>query len=374
MVIIGGGIVGVSAAFHLAEAGAKVVLFERDQLGSGSTSKAAGGVRAQFSDPLNIRIAQRSLECFKDFARRPGWEIDLHEVGYLFLLTREAEVEAFTRNVALQNELGVPSRIVTPQEARELSPLLVVDDVLAASYSPEDGHATPESVVMGYAFAARQLGAKLLTGHEVEAIERSDGRITAVTANGQPIATDTVICAAGAWSRHAGELAGVTLPVSPLRRQVLFTEPMPGLPKRIPLTIDFSSTFYFHGEGPGLLFGMSDPTETPGFNLETTDDWIPALLEAAERRAPRVAAAGIRGGWAGLYDMSPDHNAIIGEADDVSRFLYATGFSGHGFLQGPATGEILRDLVLRREPFVDVAPLSVDRFDGRDLRPELNIV
>ncbi len=374
VVIIGGGVVGVSAAFHLAEAGAQVVLFERDQLGSGSTSKAAGGVRAQFSDPLNIRIAQRSLELFKDFPNRPGWEIDLHEVGYLFLLTREAEVEAFTRNVALQNELGVPSRIITPAEAKELCPLLEVDDVLAATYSPEDGHATPESVVMGYAYAARQFGAQLLTGHEVEAIEHRDGRISAVRANGRTVQTDTVICAAGAWSRHAGALAGVELPVSPLRRQVLFTEPMDNLPKRIPLTIDFSSTFYFHGEGPGLLFGMSDPTETPGFNLETTDTWIPALLEAAERRAPRVAAAGIQGGWAGLYDMSPDHNAIIGEAEDVSSFLYATGFSGHGFLQGPATGEILRDLVLERPTFVDVAPLSVDRFDGRDLRPELNIV
>ena len=156
-----------------------------------------------------------------------------------------------------------------------------------------------------------------------------------------------MICAAGAWSRHAGALAGVELPVSPLRRQVLFTEPMDNLPKRIPLTIDFSSTFYFHGEGPGLLFGMSDPTEDA--RLQPRDDrhWIPALLEAAERRAPRVAAAGIRGGWAGLYDMSPDHNAVIGEARDVTRFLYATGFSGHGFLQGPATGEILRDLVLR---------------------------
>jgi sarcosine oxidase, subunit beta len=374
VVIIGGGVVGVSAAFHLAEAGAQVVLFERDQLGSGSTSKAAGGVRAQFSDPLNIRIAQRSLECFKDFARRPGWEIDLHEVGYLFLLTREAEVEAFTRNVALQNELGVPSRIITPAEAKELCPLLEVDDVLAASYSPEDGHATPESVVMGYAYAARQFGAQLLTGHEVEAIEQRDGTISAVSANGRTVRTDTVICAAGAWSRHAGALAGVELPVSPLRRQVLFTEPMDNLPKRIPLTIDFSSTFYFHGEGPGLLFGMSDPTELPGFNLETTDTWIPALLEAAERRAPRVAAAGIRGGWAGLYDMSPDHNAVIGEAQDLTRFLYATGFSGHGFLQGPATGEILRDLVLHRPTFVDVSLLSVDRFDGRDLRPELNIV
>ena len=187
VVIIGGGVVGVSAAFHLAEAGAQVVLFERDQLGSGSTSKAAGGVRAQFSDPLNIRIAQRSLELFKDFPNRPGWEIDLHEVGYLFLLTREAEVEAFTRNVALQNELGVPSRIITPAEAKELCPLLEVDDVLAASYSPEDGHATPESVVMGYAYAARQFGAQLLTGHEVETIEHRDGRISAVSANGRTV-------------------------------------------------------------------------------------------------------------------------------------------------------------------------------------------
>ena len=294
VVIIGGGVVGTSAAFHLAEAGASVVLLERDQLGSGSTSKAAGGVRAQFSDPLNIRIAQRSLAAFKDFGRRPGWEIDLHEVGYLFLLTREQEVEAFTRNVALQNELGVPSRMISAAEARELSPLLEVDDVLAASYSPEDGHATPEAVVQGYAYGARELGASMHTGHEVDRIERANGRITAVRAGATTVRTDTVICAAGAWSRRCGELAGVALPVSPLRRQVLFTEPMDGLPARIPLTIDFTSTFYFHREGPGLLFGMSDPTELPGFSIETTDGWIPRLLEIAEQRAPRVAATGIQ--------------------------------------------------------------------------------
>ena len=374
VVIVGGGVVGLSAAFHLAEAGAQVVLLERDQLGSGSTSKAAGGVRTQFSDPLNIRIAERSLAAFKDFGRRPGWEIDLHEVGYLFLLTRESDVDAFTRSVALQNELGIPTRMVSAAEAHEICPLLEVGDVLAASYSPQDGHATPEAVVGGYAFAARALGAHLQTRCAVDRIELSDNRIQAVHAGDVSVRTDTVICAAGAWSGRCGELAGVDLPVSGLRRQVLFTEPMENLPPRIPLTIDFASTFYFHGEGPGLLFGMSDPTETPGFDIETTDDWIPALLTAAEHRAPRVAAAGIQGGWAGLYDMSPDHNAIIGESDDVSRFLYATGFSGHGFLQGPATGELLRDLVLRREPFADIAPLGVERFLRSDLRPELNIV
>jgi sarcosine oxidase subunit beta len=169
-------------------------------------------------------------------------------------------------------------------------------------------------------------------------------------------------------------MVGVALPVSPLRRQILFTEPMSGLPPDLPFTIDFSSSFYFHREGPGLLMGMSDPRERPGFALETTDDWVPDLLEIASRRAPRIADAGIKGGWAGLYEVTPDHNAIIGESERVSRFLYATGFSGHGFLQGPAVGEILRDLVLGRTPFVDVAPLSVARFSDAMLRPEYNIV
>ena len=169
-------------------------------------------------------------------------------------------------------------------------------------------------------------------------------------------------------------MVGVALPVTPLRRQILFTEAIEGLPPHLPMTIDFASSFYFHREGPGLLMGMSDPNERAGFSVESTEDWIPALMEVVQRRTPRIADVGIRGGWAGLYEMTPDHNAIIGEAAGVSRFLYATGFSGHGFLQGPAVGEILRDLVLRRPPFVDVSPLSVERFDAAALRPEYNII
>jgi sarcosine oxidase subunit beta len=375
VVIVGGGVVGTSAAFHLAEAGAKVVLLERDQLGSGSTSKAAGGFRTQFSDPLNIEIARRSAAAFKAFDTRPGWDIGVHAVGYLFLFSTEQHVEDFTASTALQNELGLETRMVTPREAKELSPLLEVDGIIAASYSPQDGHATPEAVVMGYAYAARQLGAHLRTNTTVDAIQTRGAAIEAVRAGDITVKTDTVICAAGAWSRACGALVGVELPVTPLRRQVLFTEPMENLPKHLPLTIDFETTFYYHGEGPGLLMGLSDPGEQPGnFSTETTDDWIPALLEIASKRAPRIAETGIRGGWAGLYDMSPDHNAIIGEAETVSRFLYATGFSGHGFLQGPATGELLRDLVLRRPTFADITPLAVERFARADLRPERNIV
>jgi sarcosine oxidase subunit beta len=374
VVIVGGGVIGTSAAFHLAEAGADVVLIERAALGSGSTSKAAGGVRTQFSDVLNIEIAKRSLDAFRDFGRRPGWEIDLKQVGYLFVLARPSDVEEFARSVALQNQLGLDSRILTAGETRTLCPLLAGDDVLAGAFSPRDGHAAPEGVVQGYAFAARAHGAHIRVGCEVLEVRTERGQIADVLTSDGVVRTPTVICAAGAWSRACGAMVGVELPVTPVRRQILFTEAIDGLPADLPMTIDFETSFYFHREGPGLLMGMSDPGEAPGFGVETSDEWIPGLMDVVRRRAPRIADVGIRGGWAGLYEMTPDHNAIIGEAAGVSRFLYATGFSGHGFLQGPAVGEILRDMVLRRPTFVDVSPLSVERFDAAALRPEYNIV
>jgi sarcosine oxidase subunit beta len=374
VVIVGGGVIGTSAAFHLAEAGIDVVLVERGQLGGGSTSRAAGGVRTQFSDALNIEIAQRSMEAFRDFERRPGWDIDLKRVGYLFALSRESDVAEFERSVQLQNEYGLDSRIVTASEARELCPLLEGDDILAGAFSPGDGHATPEAVVQGYAYAARARGAEIRVNCELRDIKTSGGEITEAVTDRGSVETSTVVCAAGAWSRGCGAMVGLDLPVTPLRRQVLFTEAIEGIPARLPMTIDFESSFYFHREGPGLLMGMSDPDEQPGFSVESTDEWIPRLMDVVRRRAPRIADAGIRGGWAGLYEMSPDHNAIIGEASEVSRFLYATGFSGHGFLQAPAVGEIMRDLVLRLPTFVDISPFSADRFDAATLRPEYNVV
>ena len=374
MVVVGGGVIGTSAAFHLAEAGVDVALIERAELGSGSTCKAAGGVRTQFSDVLNIEIAKRSMAAFRDFGRRPGWEIELKQVGYLFVLTRESDVEEFEQSVALQNECGLDSVILTAKEARVLCPILEGDDILAAAFSPGDGHATPEGVVQGYAFAARAHGAHIRTGCEVLAVESTGGEITEVVTDQGRIRTGAVICAAGPWSRSCAAMVGVQLPVTPLRRQILFTEAIEGLPAELPMTIDFESSFYFHREGPGLLMGMSDPDESPGFSVETSEDWIPGLMEVVRRRAPRIADIGIKGGWAGLYEMTPDHNAVIGEAVGISRFLYATGFSGHGFLQGPAVGEILRDMILGRPAFVDIAPLSVERFDAAALRPEYNIV
>jgi sarcosine oxidase subunit beta len=375
VVVIGGGAMGTSIAFHLAEAGVPdVLLVERATLGSGSTCKAAGGVRAQFSDALNIALGARSLEAFGAFAQRPGQDIDLHRVGYLFLLSEAADVRTFEDSVRLQNQMGVPSRMIEPAEAARLSPLISTEGLLAAAWSPDDGHCTPESVVLGYATAARRLGARIVTGCEVVGIEAAEGDVTSVVTTRGTIRTSTVVCAAGAWSAGIGALAGVALPVVPLRRQILFTEPVAGLPPRLPMTIDFSSTFYFHGEGRGLLLGMSDPDERPGFDVTVTDAWLPRLTEVMEHRAPSIADMGVSSGWAGLYEVTPDHNALIGEAPSVHRFLYATGFSGHGFLQAPAVGEVVRDLVLERRPFVDVSPLGVERFAADLARPEVNLV
>lgn len=375
VVVVGGGIMGLSAAYHLAADGVRdVVLLERSELGSGSTCKAAGGVRAQFSDAVNIELGRRSLRTFESFRETFGQEIDLHQVGYLFLLDDPADVAAFEAGVALQNELGVDTRMIEVAEAQRLSPLIRTEGLLAAAWGPGDGHCTPESVVLGYAGAARRAGARIVRGVEVTGIERDADEIRAVHTSAGVVRTDTVVCAAGAWSAAIGRMAGVELPVEPLRRQVVTTGPAPDLVGDVPFTIDFSTSLYFHREGPGLLVGMSDPEETPGFRLNRGEEWLPRLGEALERRAPDVAELGVASGWAGLYEMTPDHNALVGEAEGVSRFLYATGFSGHGFLMGPAIGEVVRDLYRGRPPVVDVTDLDVRRFSGADLHHELNIV
>jgi len=374
VIVVGGGVIGTSIAFHLAEAGVGVCLLERDELASGSTSRAAGGVRAQFSDPLNVELGLRSIEAYMSFEQRPGAEIDLHQVGYLFLLDRAEDVAAFERSVALQNELGVPSRMLTPAKAAELNPLAGLDGVLAASYCPLDGHASPEAVVQGYAAGARGAGASVVTRCAVTGIDAEAGEIRRVATSLDTVETNVVVCAAGVWSPSLARLVGVDLPVEPYLREIGFTGPEAALPERIPLTIDFSTGFYFHREGPGLLFGMADPDQAPGFDAPSDRTWLEKVLAVAERRLPTLGDMPLAGGWQGYYEVTPDHNALIGEADRPARFLYATGFSGHGFLQGPAVGEIVRDLVLGRRPFLDVTPLSAKRFAEAAPRPERNVV
>lgn len=367
---------GVSAAFHLAETGVQnIVVVERGDVGCGSSGKPIGGVRAHFSDPLNIELGSRSLRAYRDFARRPGADIRLDSVGYLFLLSTDEQAAGFEESVRIQNRLRVPSRMVDPSEARRLCPYVRTDGIVAAVHSPADGHARPPLVVQGYARAAARAGVTFVTHTAVTGLDAVGDHVTTVHTERGRIACGTVVCAAGAWSAQIGGMVGVGLPVRPVRRQLAFTTPLTPPAPRIPFTIDFSSTAYFHNSDDGLLFGLADPGQQEGFDTTWTPEWLELFRDVARRRAPALADMETAGGWAGLYEVTPDHNALIGRSDEPANFLYATGFSGHGFLQAPAVGEIVRDLYLDRRPLVDVAPFSADRFrTGADVRPEAHVV
>jgi sarcosine oxidase, subunit beta len=362
VVVIGGGAMGASVALHLAELGiTDVVLLERETLASGSTSRSAGGIRAQFADELNIRIALRSIAEFESFPERLGASIDLDQSGYLFLLDREPDLERFRAALALQASLGVPSRELSPAEVAEMVPPVVTDDLLAGTFCPLDGRATPEAVVSGYAERARALGVRIRQGEPVEGIDVRGGRIQAVATSRATIATGAVVCTAGVWSRDVGALAGVEIPVEGERRWMHYTPDAGGLPSPLPLTIDFTTSFYFHREGPGLAFGGREQT-------------IEELAVPATKRLPLLSELPVASSWAGFYEMSPDHNAIVGETAEPSRFLYATGFSGHGFQQAPAVGEHLAELIAGREHTLDLSPFSLDRFARGAVREEQFVV
>lgn len=362
VVVIGGGIMGASALYYLARNGcAEAVLLERETLAAGSTSKAAGGIRAQFSDELNIRVGLEAIRRYERFGDEPGAAIDFRQWGYLFLLTSPGDLDAFTRSVALQQSLGVPSRVLAPEEAGAIVPGLRLDDLLGATFCPIDGTATPEAAVQGYAAAATRLGASIVQGCAVERILVERGRVIGVETSQGRIATRRVVLTAGVWSKELGRTAGIELPVEPEPRHVFFTEPGDPLPFELPLTIDFSTGFYFHREGQGLLLGSREAT-------------IEELAPLAVRRLPALERVPVRGGWWGYYEMSPDRNAIVGRVSDPEGLVYATGFSGHGFQQGPVVGEHIALLALDRPTPFDLSPLSVERFASGRVRPERNVI
>lgn len=365
VVIFGGGIMGTSIAYHLAQAGIKdIVLIERNVLGSGSSAKPLGGVRATFSDPGNIKLGQRSLEAYERFGEMFRTDIGLRQVGYLFLCRNEAELLQVEESTHIQNQLGGSSRMVSPEEAHRMNPFLNPHALMAASYSPRDGFAQPSKVVRAYAEAALQLGVTICQETEVLDIDAAGGEVRSVHTNRGTIRTSTVICAAGAWSTRLGAMAGVHLPIEPVRRQIGMTAQMSRPLPTVPFTLDLSTTLYFHNYLNGMLLGISNQDQEPGFCREFDYQWLPAFNRAAEIVSPSLANQELEAGWAGLYENTPDHNAMIGSSDTVDGFMYATGFSGHGFLQGPAVGELVRDMYLGRESFMDPEQFSAARFVG----------
>ncbi|MBX3029603.1 MAG: FAD-binding oxidoreductase [Chloroflexi bacterium] len=377
VVIIGGGIMGTSVAFHLAEAGVRdIAILERDTVGSGSSAKPLGGVRATFSDPGNIVLGQRSLDAFEGFDARFRTDIGLRQVGYLFLARTPEEAAALEASAELQNRMGGDTRPIDARAATELNPYLDQDAIVAASFSPRDGYARPARVVAAYRAAAEALGATTCEHTEVLGIAPGTSTVHDVHTNRGSVGTDTIVIAAGAWSRRIGAMVGVDLPVEPLRRAIGVTRPLRPAPPVIPFTLDLSTTLYVHGcDDDRLLVGISHPEQAVGFGREFGYDWVPAFDRAAAVIAPTLVGLTLTGGWAGLYEDTPDHNALIGRARDVEGVLYATGFSGHGFLQGPAVGELVRDLHLGRDSFLDPAPFSTERFRDQDTRiTELHII
>jgi sarcosine oxidase subunit beta len=362
VVVIGGGCVGASVAYHLAMADCTdVVLVESDLLASGSTGKAAGGIRMQHGDPLNARLAQRSLAEFDRFAELTGTDIGFQQVGYLFLLDNDRDHELFIAAAEMQQAVGIPVELLTPEAAGARVPLLDLDGLVGATYCPLDGYATPESLVQGYATAARLLGVRVRQGNRVERILVEAGRVVGVETGDERVSAPVVVCAAGVGSAAVGASAGVELPVTAERRRIFYSSQHGGVPDGVPLTVDFSTGFYFHREGPGLIFA--------GREFDAADLMTPAL-----RRLPSLAELPITASWHGDYDMSPDHNAIVGAAEQVAGFYYATGFSGHGFMLSPAVGEHLAQLITQQEPTIDLAALSATRFAAREGRRREPIV
>jgi sarcosine oxidase, subunit beta len=375
VVIIGGGVMGASIAYHLAKEKVRVILLEREsRLGTGATGRCSGGVRHQFSNSANVKLSLASLRKLKAMPKELDCEIDMHFDGYLFLISSEKGLENFRASAAMQNRLGVSTEILPPDEIAKLVSGLNIGDVLGGSYSREDGVADPHGVTSGYARAAKQLGAGINVNAEVIAVKKQGSRITSVCTSTEEIETSIVVNAAGPWSASIGEMAGVPVPVQPYRRHVFITHGFPHVPGNHIFVIDFETSFYFHREGEGVLMGMSDPDEPSSFIDAVDWNFLDRVTDVGVRRFPPLAKASIRRAWAGLYEVTPDANPVIGEAAQLPGFFLATGFSGHGFMHGPIVGELLADLILRRQPRIDISSFSLDRFSRTAARPEVNVV
>jgi len=373
---------GTSVAWHLARLGiTDVVLVEREAvLGAGSTGRNAGGVRHQFSHEANVRLSIESIQLLERFKDAVGADIDFWQDGYLFLLSRREDVDAFSRGIEVQRRLGVHVDVLTADEAARLAPGLRVDGVLSATFCARDGIADPSGVTLGFASAARRLGVDILRRAEVTGIDVDGGRVTGVRTSSGRIAAPVVVDAAGPWAGRVGAMAGCDLPVSPLRRHIFIAAPPTsagwgrGAPDSRIMVIDFETTFYFHREGAGVLFGMGEKDEQFGFDTTVQWDLLERVVPVAERRLPALADASISQAWAGLYEMTPDAMPLIGAAPGVDGLFVIAGFSGHGFQHSPAAGRILADVIAGRDPGFDLLPFAPGRFAGGAGAGEAHVV
>lgn len=369
IVILGAGIVGSSIACHLAlRGGVRVAVLDKEAApGLGSTAKAAGGIRAQFSSDINIALSVLSLPRFENFGREIGVDVPFTQAGYLWIGTTPEHVALFERNAERQRRQGLNIELLDRRGVEKKAPYVRSDDVLGGVFHARDGYASPADFVMGYHKKAKELGVDFLFEHEV-----TGRRGRAVLTSKGEIEGDRIVLAAGAWSGKLGALLGFDVPVRPLRRQCFTTEPFPELPHPIPMTIDYGTGVYLHSESGGVLAGKADKNETPGFKEDVDDDFIASVAELATARVPALERARLRTAWAGLYEVTPDHHPLIGEIGD--GVWIAAGFSGHGVMHAPATGALMAELLTTGRSSLDVTSLRPSRFrEGRSI-VETNVI
>jgi sarcosine oxidase subunit beta len=373
IVIIGGGIIGVSIAYYLGKMGAKnVVLFEKDLVGMGSTGLCAGGIRRQWSTEVNMHFALKAFEVFQNFEEEFGVSPEFHQIGYLFLARDAEELESFKTNIELQNRFGVPSKLLTCEEVKEKWPFLNLEDVFGGAFCHTDGYAGPSEVTNAIAKGARRYGVQIFEKTEVLSIELARSRILSVLTREGRVETHTVVNAAGPYAANVGKLVGVEIPVSPIRRQLFVTDPFHMIPPSVPLTIDHKQNFYFRREGECVL--LSGPQDDkPSFNLNTDFEAMVETAEKATHRVPVFEKANIARGWAGLYEISPDNHAVLGKVPEVEGLILAVGFSGHGFQHGPAAGMAVAELIWNgKSEIIDITPLALTRFEeGKAIKESL---
>jgi sarcosine oxidase subunit beta len=381
VVIIGGGIVGSSIAWHLTEAGCRdVLVIERESAqGKGSTGKSMGGVRAQFSTPVNIQMSLYSIPFYAGFDERLGHPAGYRPQGYLFLATRQSHLDYLRANFEKQTALGLKTvRMLQAEEIRCMLPELRSNDILGGTFCSTDGFVDPYSVMNGFMASAIEKGATLWKKTELTGVVKDTGGIAAVDTTRGRVATRTVVNAAGAWAAQVAAMAGLELPVQPLRRMLVPSEPFDDFPHSSPMVIDMSTGFHFRPEGRGFLLAWNDPDETPGYKTDFEPSFIEKILVRAADRVPVFENLAInpKRAWAGLYEMSPDHHAILGPVSGMPGFYLANGFSGHGVMHAPSTGKILSDLILKGQTDVvdNVELLYFERFAKNELLHETAIL
>ena len=373
--IVGGGIMGISAAYFLSRhRNLRVVLLEKDILAQATTGLSVGGIRQQFSHPSNILLSQKTLSFFDAFQKKHEVVLSFHKVGYLFLAQKKDTWSDFLTSVETQHRFGVPVEALDPDEIHYRWPYLKVDDLKGGTFGPEDGYADPYQVTMAMAKAARENGAIISEKTEVTGITITAGRIRGVQTTEGFLSSPVVINAAGPWGGEVCRMAGHDFPVFPFRRQVFVTQAFADIVRPIPLILDFDALFYFREEGPRILMGQSDPEEPSSFNTHVDRVFMERVTESACHRAPVLEGAEIARGWGGLYTITPDENPIIGAIPGTEGFFCTIGFSGHGFQHGPAVGEVLTELIVNGRTSFDLTPFSSTRFGQSDLSGEKRVV